>query len=88
MHRHGEPIDDYPLGKQLTTGIEIKSNNGFVPEYEEREAAVFSLIPWVNWENLNWYDRAAAVAHYRMHNIIDAHINDAAEQERRRQEKK
>ena len=88
MRRHGEDISSYPVHQNVNTGIEIFSNNGFVPEYEEREAAVFALIPWSEWDNLSWYERAAAVAHYRMHNIIETHVNDAIESERRRKEKK
>lgn len=88
MHRYGEPIDEYPLNKHVSHGIEIKANNGFVPEYEEREAAVFALIPWANWEIIPWQERAAAVAHYRMHNLIESHVNDAIDSKRRLQENK
>lgn len=48
---------------------------------------MFALIPWSEWDNLSWYERAAAVAHYRMHNIIETHVNDAIDSERRRKEK-
>jgi hypothetical protein len=88
VHRHGEPIDDVPVRQTVNTGIAIQSNNGFVPEYEEREAAVFALIPWSEWDSLSWYERAAAVAHYRMHQTIETHVNDAVESERRRKERK
>lgn len=89
MHRYGTPLEDYPLHKPLHTGIEIVTNgSGIVPEYEEREAAVFALVPWAEWDNLNWHERASAVAHYRTHYSIEAHVNDAIDAERRRTERR
>lgn len=88
MLRYGEPIDSHPLHRQLQTGITIENQGDFVPEYEEREAAVFVLVPWHLWEDLPWQERAAAVAHYRMHHLIQSHIDDAIESERRRQERR
>lgn len=52
---------------------------GAVPEYECREAAVYTHVPWATWLTMDGRERAAAVAHYRAHLLIEAHINDASE---------
>lgn len=52
-----------------------------VPELEEREAAVYTLVPWERWAELHWWDRSCAVAHYRTHLLIDMHMYDAQKQE-------
>lgn len=49
-----------------------------VPEYEEREAAVFTHTNWSQWLKLSWYDRAASIAQYRTHHLIEAVVNDEA----------
>ena len=54
---------------------------GMVPEYECREAAVYAQTPWLEWTEMPAAERAASVAHYRMHLMIDSHINDAQEKE-------
>ncbi len=51
---------------------------GLVPEIEEREASVFAGYRWNLWRLLSWRDKAASVAHYRLHNLIALHRNDAA----------
>ena len=52
---------------------------GQVPELECREAANFALYNWREWLELEHEDRVMAVAHYRMHIAIEAHVNDASE---------
>lgn len=52
---------------------------GMVPEYEAREAAVYVHCPWHVWIKLTGADRAYAVAHYRTHLAIGAHVQQAAE---------
>ena len=56
-----------------------------VPEYEEREASVFSHYNWMQWQELPWNERAEAVAHYRMHSLIESHMQQAIEQYMNRQ---
>lgn len=53
---------------------------GAVPELEEREAAVYCSIPWYIWTELPWQERSSCVAHYRLHLMIEAHIEDAQAQ--------
>lgn len=54
---------------------------GLVAEMEERDAAVFAQYDWDRWTQLTWYARAKAIAHFRLHHLIDLHRNDAAARE-------
>ena len=51
---------------------------GLVSEFEEREATVYVGYTWMQWLDLPWHERAASVAHYRLHLAVDAHIQHAA----------
>lgn len=58
----------------------METRFGTVPEFEEREAARYCALSWTDWTNkADWYDRAGAVAHYRTHLSVEAHLHDAAE---------
>jgi hypothetical protein len=54
-----------------------------VPEIEEREAAIFCGYTWKEWQEFSLLDpegrwnRAAGIAHYRLHHLIEQHIDDA-----------
>jgi hypothetical protein len=48
---------------------------GFVPEYEQREAAVYAHVSWFEYEKATNVEKAAIVAHYRMHSLIEAHAS-------------
>lgn len=66
----------------MYTGIafdDVKSWMGLVPEYEEREVAVFNGYPWSTWSQLPSADRASAIAHYRMHHLVSLHVHDAVQ---------
>jgi hypothetical protein len=60
---------------KLNVDINIESEYGLVPEYEEREAAVFLKISWLDWNNQDYDEKAAALAHYRLHHHIEAHVH-------------
>lgn len=49
-----------------------------VPEYECREAAVYVHLSWAAFQKLPTRERAKVIAHYRLHLMIEAHVNDAA----------
>lgn len=85
MTRHETPILEYPLARRVNTGISIQAMPGVVPEYEEREAAVFAHYNWSDWCSLDWTERANAVAHYRLHSLIESHVNEAVERAQKRQ---
>lgn len=78
--RNGEPIAAVPLRNNVRTGIEtwdVREELGMISEFEEREASVFVGSPWTEWLTIDPRERAASVAHYRMHNVITAHAHDA-----------
>lgn len=75
--KHELPITEYQLARRVNTGIEIKSPSGVVPEYEEREAAIFAHYNWTQWVELTWQERAQIVAHYRLHLLIQGHVDEA-----------
>jgi hypothetical protein len=48
----------------------------------EREACVFTLHNFdTTWAALSHSEKAAHVAHYLLHNIMEAHANDAQQAE-------
>lgn len=51
---------------------------------EERDAAVFSQYNWGGWLALNWQERANAIAHFRLHHVVNLHRNDALAAEMKR----
>lgn len=86
--RNGETLVTYPLGGNITTGIDFDSvwlDYGMVHEYEQREAAAFAHTSWSAWLALPREDKAAGVAHFRVHRLIDAHTSDAVERAVKRQ---
>lgn len=67
----------------MDSGIQISPLlPGLVPEYDCREAAVYVHVSWPDWLDLSGYDRAMAVAHYRIQLMIQAHVEDAAQRKR------
>ena len=52
---------------------------GIVPQYEEREAARFSLIPWDHYLTLPLSARGGLVAYLRLHRLIDLHQHAAVQ---------
>jgi hypothetical protein len=70
----------------------MESQMGMVPEFEAREASRYCLLPWTTYKTLPSDERAFIIAHYRMHLMVDRHLNDAAEKysesERRKAETK
>ena len=48
---------------------------------------MFVHVSWDDWVNkLSTWDRACAVAHYRTHLSLEAHVQDAAEKAVKRRE--
>lgn len=91
--RDGEPLGAIPLRHTVRTGISFEDARidlGLIAEFEEREAATFVGIPWTEWQEIEPKERAAMVAHYRMHYQVALHSSDAArkksEQDRKNQE--
>ena len=86
VSRNGLPIMEHPTQMAIDSGIKYRALvAGMVPEIEERDASVFANYNWTDWRNLDWFERAKAVAHHRTHKLVQLHNNDAvsAELERR-----
>jgi hypothetical protein len=81
------PILDCSLPKRVRIGITYGSRLGLVADLEEREAAIFGNYNYSEWLELPWNERAEAVAHYRLHSLIEAHTEDAVEKARARASK-
>ena len=58
-------------------GISLDTSFGLVPDYEMREAAVYCNYNLTEWDSLTGDEKAFCVAQYRIHNLIDAHVNEA-----------
>lgn len=64
-----------------------------MPEIEEREAAIFCGYNWKEWQEFSLlepagrYERAAGVAHFRMHALIERHTEEAISREMDRRSK-
>jgi hypothetical protein len=82
------PLRDYHLAKKFDADIDIQRRfDGEVPEFECREAAVFVHVSWHFWtQEMDGWDRACAVAHYRTSLSLRAHLDDAAEKAAKRRE--
>lgn len=88
VYRNGEPIQLLRLKQGVRTGIEITGLLvGLVPELEEREASLFCGYTWKEWNEFSLTDpvgrweRASGIAHYRVHNLIKQHSEDAVSEE-------
>lgn len=65
----------------VNTGIGVEPLlPGFVPEYECREAAAFAHYNWVSWLELTNVERVRTIAHYRVHRMVDQHVQHAIQQ--------
>lgn len=60
-----------------------------MPEYDQREAARFSLLTWDEFWAKPRRDQAIIVAYYYLHGLIEAHSDAAVEEdiERRRKQR-
>ena len=75
----GRPIQEVTLPKRIDSGIVQIGTEGLVPEYEEREAAVYAQYTPMQWSALDWAERALTVAQYRCHFVIEALLHEAAD---------
>ena len=81
MTRHNEDIRDYPLRRPVSTGIAYgQTFPGCVSQIEEREAAVYCHYTPLEFGGLPLEERAACVAQYRLHWLVESHIQDAVSQ--------
>lgn len=72
----------------IQINIRYERDGQEVPEYECREACVYANYNWRDWQDLDWYERAAAVGQYRMHHLIESHVQDKVQKEAARKNAK
>lgn len=89
MTRNGSPIWEHSLAHRVSTGIDYEVLlPDCVPIFEEREAAVYCGYNPTEWRGLDVGERAACVAQYRLHYLIETHsqdaVNKAVEQQQKR----
>ena len=78
MTLNGDPIQEMPLRTQVSTGIEVSAElAGTVGEYEQRETARFLNMPFTEWAKQDPDERARSIAYRRLHQMIEAHSNEA-----------
>ena len=71
-------IWEHPLSHRVQTGLDFGVLlPDCVPIFEEREAAVYCHHNPSEFRALPVEERAACVAQYRLHNLIETHTNDA-----------
>src|SRR3972149_11830093 len=79
--RHNEDIRDYPLRRPVSTGIAYgQTFPGCVSQIEEREAAGYCHYTPLEFGGLRLGEGAACVAQYRLHWLVENHIQDAVAQ--------
>lgn len=88
MTREGIPIHLHPLPRTVNSGIVVGQANGEVSEYDCRESCVYAHYNWMQWIELHWWERSMCVAQYRIHLLIDAHVNAAAHRDSVRDSKR
>ena len=78
MTRDGLPIESAAIAHAVRTDIEFEAKiPGCVPEYEEREAAVYCNYTPTEFRELPVWERGRAVAQYRLHKLVEVNMQDA-----------
>jgi len=76
--RNGIPIWEHGVKHSVRTGIEYEPLiDGCVPEFEEREAAVYCHYSPLEFRELAVEERARTVAQYRLSRLVALHAEDA-----------
>ncbi len=69
----------------MRVGLAVESEvPGTVPIYEALEAAIYCGYSTARWWDVDYLERARAVAQYRMHNLIESHVQNAINRETER----
>lgn len=83
------PIHHLPQPKSpIAVNISYGGDGITVPEFECREAAVYGHYNWTEWAELDHLDRAGAVAQYRLHHMIESHVQDESRKDSERKSRK
>lgn len=78
-----------PLTRTIETGLGIRGlfPGLFVPQLDEREAALFCGYTWREWCELDIEERIFGVAHHRLHSLIESHSHEAVQDEMERRQR-
>lgn len=84
IERHGIPIQDYIIRSSVNPGIKYSDS------FAEIEACVAAGLDLWKWENCEYSDsfKIRVVAWYQMHNVVSQHIEDARQEDYKRQSNK
>lgn len=78
VERDGQDIMETRIRHGVSTGLSFgRVLPGMVPLYEEMESMRFAGYTPRAWQDLDSDERAAGVAHYRMHQLVEMHKEDA-----------
>jgi len=78
VQRNGQPIQYHGVRHGVNPNITFgRLLPNLVPQYEELEACVYVNYNYSQWRELTWQEKACAVAHYRMHRLVELHGSDA-----------
>lgn len=79
---NGMPIESFPQPqiptKRPLPSIGYPHEEGIIAEFECREAAVFAHLSYPAFEALSWREKANTIAFFRLHRLIEGHLNAAA----------
>jgi hypothetical protein len=79
-------ISQHHIPTSIETGITVDQFiPGFVPLYELQEACIHGNYSWHMWESLDYNEQVYCVAAYRMHNLIERHVQQAVNKYMERQ---
>jgi hypothetical protein len=80
VSRNGQAIHELPAGGVVHTGIAFRVYvSGLVPWFEEMDAMIEAHHTPQSWDDLTPFQRADAVARYRLKRHISLHESEAAE---------
>ena len=73
MTRHGEPISKLSIRNKLHHGVTYSSR------FEEWESCIAAGLDIAKWEDNEYTSRLKGyvIAWYRVHNMIESHVQDA-----------
>lgn len=76
--RNGEPIELHYVKHAINPGITYdRLAPDLVPFFEEQEALRYANYNLKQWREIDWFERAIHVAHFRYKKLIELHSNDA-----------
>ena len=89
VERDGQDIMETRIRHGVRTGLSFgRLLPGMVPLYEELEAMRFAGYNQLAWQELGPDERAESVAHYRMHQLVEMHKEDAVAERMKRETEK